>query len=92
MSNVKYTLDLPNLEKVGDISAKILLTRSVRCRAGLQEEKGGMRRRLGEKEMAYLRYSRSGVPTYALGRRSSTFLLSLIRLLNLLTGNSVGKI
>ena len=56
MSNVRYTLNLPNLEKVGDVLAKILLTRSVRCRAGLQEEKGGMRRRLGENEMAYLRY------------------------------------
>ena len=55
MSNGKYTLNSPNLEKVGDILAKILLTRSVRCRVGLQENKGGMRRRLGENEMAYLR-------------------------------------
>ena len=66
MSNVYSvidTLNLPNLEKFRDILAKILLTRLVECRAGLQEEKGGMRRRLGENEMAYLRQGRLGVCT-----------------------------
>ena len=63
MSNVKSTLNLANLEQVRDMLAKILLTRSVECRAGLQEEKGGMRRRLGETEMAYLRQGKLGVCT-----------------------------